>query len=704
MATKLGSSSDVAVGSRVVTGKGLSQKGEVKFVGETQFKEGIWVGIRLDEPEGKNDGSIEGVRYFDCDPNHGIFVRQGQAMIDPNPPTASAAVRDRLGMLREKRNNLLRDAGTSATSAARSKLVKPPSSLGSTTGSVTSTGSGGSAVSPVSRPSRASLLPSTSTVPSTPVQAPAKATAAPAPARTSRLSAPMTKSQAALLTPAPSRKPAAATTTAVATPAPAAKAAAQVRTPDPPLSDAIAEQLLREEQEVGEGDEEQDEEVSPYVEEGGTPQDQATEEAESSVPEAESAKSPVSMPVEDSPVPEITPVESDKAERTDVPTSSAASGAQSPSVVPEVEPLVLPSPDTSVPPTPAPLSASAAPAPAADALTPARASAEVATPVPATTSTPTPAVASVATPQVAASAPVAPAATGVSTAQTPGQFTTPLKDGSFRRFPPSRAGSMVPGGSPTAGSGDGAGSGAAPTPTPSKDTALIQFMQTSIYKLNQEKDELFDKVAALNVEVVQLNTHVHKSNDLAVALQEEVDREVAEKKALRAELKAAHEAAQRAQTAANEEAATLTARIQKLENTPPPKDPRVAELESEVEKLNRAVETLALEKEALAVEQEELDEKYLQAQIDLEEALLEVQTLTALREAQVQAQPVTATEEGGDAQALATARAENDKLREALRRLNTTAAQDKTTLATQSTRLTALESEVSELRVSLLAV
>jgi chromosome segregation ATPase len=263
---------------------------------------------------------------------------------------------------------------------------------------------------------------------------------------------------------------------------------------------------------------------------------------------------------------------------------------------------------------------------------------------------------------------------------------------------------MVPGGSPTAGSGDGAGSGAAPTPTPSKDTALIQFMQTSIYKLNQEKDELFDKVAALNAEVVQLNTHVHKSNDLAVALQEEVDREVAEKKALRAELKAAHEAAQRAQAAANEEATTLRARVQQLENTPPPKDPRVAELESEVEKLSRAVETLALEKEALAVEQEELDEKYLQAQIDLEEALLEVQTLTELREAQVQAQPVTVAEEGGDAQALATARAENDKLREALRRLNATAAQDKTALATQSTRLTALESEVSELRVCLLAV
>lgn len=42
-------------------------KGRVKFIGETQFAKGIWYGIELDKPLGKNDGSANGIRYFDID-------------------------------------------------------------------------------------------------------------------------------------------------------------------------------------------------------------------------------------------------------------------------------------------------------------------------------------------------------------------------------------------------------------------------------------------------------------------------------------------------------------------------------------------------------------------------------------------------------------------------------------------------------------
>ncbi|AJW20694.1 Nip100p [Saccharomyces cerevisiae YJM453] len=42
-------------------------KGRVKFIGETQFAKGIWYGIELDKPLGKNDGSVNGIRYFDID-------------------------------------------------------------------------------------------------------------------------------------------------------------------------------------------------------------------------------------------------------------------------------------------------------------------------------------------------------------------------------------------------------------------------------------------------------------------------------------------------------------------------------------------------------------------------------------------------------------------------------------------------------------
>lgn len=61
------------VGDRVwVNG---NKPGYVQFLGETQFAPGQWAGIVLDEPIGKNDGSVAGVRYFQSDPLRGIFTR-----------------------------------------------------------------------------------------------------------------------------------------------------------------------------------------------------------------------------------------------------------------------------------------------------------------------------------------------------------------------------------------------------------------------------------------------------------------------------------------------------------------------------------------------------------------------------------------------------------------------------------------------------
>jgi len=51
------------------------RRGRVAYVGETQFADGIWVGVVFDGPAGKNDGSVNGVRYFTCAPNHGSFLR-----------------------------------------------------------------------------------------------------------------------------------------------------------------------------------------------------------------------------------------------------------------------------------------------------------------------------------------------------------------------------------------------------------------------------------------------------------------------------------------------------------------------------------------------------------------------------------------------------------------------------------------------------
>lgn len=53
--------------------------GIIRFIGQTQFASGKWIGVELQRANGKNDGSVNDIRYFECekkDGNYGVFVRQ----------------------------------------------------------------------------------------------------------------------------------------------------------------------------------------------------------------------------------------------------------------------------------------------------------------------------------------------------------------------------------------------------------------------------------------------------------------------------------------------------------------------------------------------------------------------------------------------------------------------------------------------------
>ena len=75
---------------------GSRKRGTIRFIGETEFGAamgntghglagGRWIGIEYDEPVGKNDGSVQGKRYFKCNPNYGGFVRPDKVNVGDFP-------------------------------------------------------------------------------------------------------------------------------------------------------------------------------------------------------------------------------------------------------------------------------------------------------------------------------------------------------------------------------------------------------------------------------------------------------------------------------------------------------------------------------------------------------------------------------------------------------------------------------------------
>lgn len=72
------SAQTIKVGSRCrIIGISGERRGQVKYVGKIENLDGgkqMWVGVEFDEPVGKNDGSLDGVRYFTAKAGYGSFV------------------------------------------------------------------------------------------------------------------------------------------------------------------------------------------------------------------------------------------------------------------------------------------------------------------------------------------------------------------------------------------------------------------------------------------------------------------------------------------------------------------------------------------------------------------------------------------------------------------------------------------------------
>ncbi|KAL1836970.1 hypothetical protein VTJ49DRAFT_4434 [Mycothermus thermophilus] len=80
----------IAVGKRCRVGGEDARRGQVMYVGEVKEIPGVgaWVGIQLDEPVGKNDGSINGTRYWgeESELKCGLFVRPDRVEVGDFPP------------------------------------------------------------------------------------------------------------------------------------------------------------------------------------------------------------------------------------------------------------------------------------------------------------------------------------------------------------------------------------------------------------------------------------------------------------------------------------------------------------------------------------------------------------------------------------------------------------------------------------------
>ncbi|KAH8551710.1 hypothetical protein BGW37DRAFT_424950 [Umbelopsis sp. PMI_123] len=80
----------ITIGARAeLLRRPLPTQGYVRYLGKLVGQDGTWVGVELDSRVGKNDGSVDGQRYFQTDSQRGIFVREDDLVVLASPHTSS---------------------------------------------------------------------------------------------------------------------------------------------------------------------------------------------------------------------------------------------------------------------------------------------------------------------------------------------------------------------------------------------------------------------------------------------------------------------------------------------------------------------------------------------------------------------------------------------------------------------------------------
>ncbi|EGG23489.1 dynactin 150 kDa subunit [Cavenderia fasciculata] len=320
------------VGSRVqIKDKPELGTGTIKYVGMAKFQTGRWVGIELDTSVGRNDGTVQGEKYFDCRAAHGIFVKPNMVIVIETPSSSSSSLSDDIpltisdlsssmpppssstpsSMLPPSSTSPLSSStGLPSTSTSKPSGIRPPSSLGKrpsiTPTTTTTTGASSAAAGSGIRPpsslgKRPSVTPTTTNTTATTTTTTATDSGLKKP--TSVSSKPSSSSPASTSPPATSTSPVPPVTAAVVAPAPAVPA-----TPTPAPTPVVAEK-----------------EVSPVTTTTTTtttPAPAAATTKESKIARPSGLKPPTTTTTP-TPTPVVTEVEKPKPVITTTPTAAA---------------------------------------------------------------------------------------------------------------------------------------------------------------------------------------------------------------------------------------------------------------------------------------------------------------------------------------------------------------------------------------------